>query len=221
MSTIVIGRSPEYKGYGEQKQKISDNSVSRRHAQLTQISANKWTLRDVGSSFGTFVNGLPTVRATVGLDDTIIMGHFETSVRKLLGLESKKVAPAPVPGPGPKPAVEYISVRHLEGVYNEYQEALKRIQKEKQKSQLMRMIPTSLGIPLIIGVLGMFDISPVIKGVSMVGILGLGAVLTLRMFPQFSQHVDEQFELNQQFQIDYVCPKCKNFLVQPSPIRPL
>lgn len=225
MAPIIIGRSPEYMGNGQQKQTISDKSVSRSHAHLTQIGPDKWKLRDIGSTFGTFVNGLPTVEAEVGSDDSIIMGNFETSVRKLLGLATNKPGSAqtPVSGTpqGQKAPVEYVSVRHLEAVYNEYQDALKRIQKEKQKSQLVRMLPTSLGIPVVIGVLGMFDISPVVKGVSMVGILGLGAILTLRMFPQFSQHVDEQFDLNQQFQIDYVCPKCKNFFGVTKPYKAL
>lgn len=211
--SIIIGRRPG--GDGQQKQEIPVKSVSRRHARLTQISPTRWRIEDIGSTYGTSVNGLPIVSTEVELDTPIMLADFSTSVRQLLGLGSKPVSPASDSRP------EVISVQHLEAIYDDYQEALKHIQKQKARSQLMRMLPTSLGIPLVIGVLGMVNIEPVYKGVAMVGLLGLSGMLTFRMFPQFSQHVDEQFELNQQFQIDYVCPKCKNFFGAAKPYRAL
>lgn len=211
--SIIIGRRPG--GDGQQKQEIATKSVSRRHARLTQLSPEKWRIEDIGSTYGTCVNGLPVVSAEVGLDTPILLADFPTSVRQLLGMPSK---PGSVSDPVSN---EIISVGHLEAIYNDYQKALKHIQKQKMRSQLMRMVPTSLGIPLVIGVLGMIDIEPLYKGVTMFGLLGLSGMLTFRMFPQFSQHIDEQFELNQQFQIDYVCPKCKNFFGAAKPYRAL
>ena len=48
---LVIGRSHDCRCV------ISDPTVSRRHAALTQ-TANGWTLRDLSSSNGTYVNGV-------------------------------------------------------------------------------------------------------------------------------------------------------------------
>ena len=190
-------------------------SVSRTHARLTKLSETKWRIEDLGSTYGTCVNGLPIVSAEVEIDTPIMLADFPTSVRELLG-----AGPVP-PKPNPNPNTDVISVRHLEAVYYDYQEAQKRIQKQKARSQLMRMLPTSLGIPFVIGILGMVNIEPMYKGVAMVGLLSLSGMLTFRMFPQFSQHIEEQFELNQQFQIDYVCPKCKSFFGAAKPYQAL
>lgn len=216
--SIIIGRRPG--GNGQQKQEITKQSVSRSHARLTQLSPTKWRIEDIGSTYGTCVNGLPIVSAEVEIDTPIMLADFATSVRELLGLGRPPV-PVPDPDKDKDQKNNVVSVRHLEKVYYDYQEAQKRIQKQKSRSQLMRMLPTSLGIPCVIGILGMVDIEPIYKGMAMVGLLSLSGTLTFRMFPQFSQHIEEQFELNQQFQIDYVCPKCKNFFGAAKPYQAL
>jgi hypothetical protein len=48
--------------------------VSRHHAELLRIDAATYELRDLGSTNGTFVNGLPTGTAMVGDGDEIRLG---------------------------------------------------------------------------------------------------------------------------------------------------
>jgi len=52
---------------------LSDSSVSRRHAQLEQKGGRFW-LTDLGSSNGTFVNGLPVEKAELTDGDVITVG---------------------------------------------------------------------------------------------------------------------------------------------------
>jgi signal transduction histidine kinase len=50
-------REPQLVGRSTEAIEVSDPAISRRHAELTP-DAGKWTLRDLGSRHGTFVNGV-------------------------------------------------------------------------------------------------------------------------------------------------------------------
>ena len=52
---------------------FSDDTVSRRHAQL-RVEDGRWMLRDLGSSNGTFVNGRRVLEAEVAAGDEIELG---------------------------------------------------------------------------------------------------------------------------------------------------
>lgn len=218
MATIIIGRTP----VGEQKQNISASSVSRKHATLTDLGAGKWQLEDIGSKYGTTVNGLPVVKTVVGIDTPIMLADFSTSVRELLGLGTK--VDGGNGGNGGNNTTP-VAIGHLEDIYEEYQEACKDLVKKKGKAQVMRMLPMQLLMPLALGASGILlpdtNNGNIIKGVIMVSIMGLTSFMSLRMISVTNNQADEQFELNQQFQIDYVCPKCKNFLGQAKPYKAL
>lgn len=229
MSTILVGRSP----WGAQKQKIENQSVSRRHLELTSLGHDTWKIRDVGSSFGTFVKGLPIVETEVELDDPIIMGDFQTTVRQLLGLnqtagEKSKiddVKDIKIPPIKKQGTVEYVSVANLEKVYLNYQDALKRLAKQKAKANVMRMLPMQLVMPLALGLTGILlpdDTSGrLIKGAVMVGVMSMTVFMSQRLISVSTNQIDEQYELTQQFQTDYVCPKCKNFFGAAKPYKAL
>lgn len=215
MATILIGRTP----YGQQKQEINVSSVSRKHATLTDLGGGRWQLEDIGSTFGTAVNGLPIVKTIVEIDTPILLADFSTSVRELLQLGGSGGDTPPQP---PKPP---ISIAHLEDIYEEYQEAVKNLVKKKSKAQITRMLPMQILMPVALGVTGMTlnnDVTgQLIKGGITLGIVGLSLILSLRVLSITGNQADEQFELNQKFQIDYVCPSCKNFFGQAKPYKAL
>ena len=89
----------------------------------------------------------------------------------------------------------------------------------------MRMLPLQLVMPLALGLTGILipdsQTGSIIKGIAMVTVMVLTVILSLRMLSVSSTQIDEQFELNRQFQIDYVCPSCKNFFGAAKPYRAL
>src|SRR5256885_14449307 len=67
--------APTLVGRESRQLPLSDNTVSRRHAELTP-GDDGWVLRDLGSSNGTYINGLRvTNRYTLKLGDQIRVGR--------------------------------------------------------------------------------------------------------------------------------------------------
>lgn len=229
MPSIIIGRGQ----YGQQQQVLESKSISRQHARLSKIGPNLWKITDLGSRYGTFVDGVPIVEAEVGLDTPILLADFATSVRSLLGLENggnrKQSTSGDINGTGRRTsgnkAVTPVSVAHLCNVYDDYHNAIKRIAKKRQKAQLTRMIPLQLLMPLAVGLSGIYikqsEFGSILKGVITIGVMGLTGIMALRVIHMVDGQTDEQFELTKQFQIDYVCPKCKSFLGPTTPYEAL
>jgi hypothetical protein len=69
---------------------IDSREVSRRHAEIHLTPSNQWTIMDLGSSNGTFVNGKRVESCTITADDVVEIGP----VSLLLGerLEHRAVA---------------------------------------------------------------------------------------------------------------------------------
>jgi ABC transport system ATP-binding/permease protein len=65
---VTIGRAPENNVI------LDDLLVSRRHAELRR-SGDRWTLTDLGSSNGTYVNGTRITSAVIGPDDVVAIGR--------------------------------------------------------------------------------------------------------------------------------------------------
>jgi len=64
---VIVGRAPTC------DLSVSDPTISRRHAELV-VDEEQVTLRDLGSSNGTFVNGHKVAAATLEVDDLIAFG---------------------------------------------------------------------------------------------------------------------------------------------------
>lgn len=215
--SIEIGRTPN----GQQKQTITQKSVSRRHARLTRVSDDQYEIEDLGSKYGTTVNGLPVVRTRVGLDTPIMLADFATTVRQLLGMPPKSTTNATAGTEN----TTVVNVKHLEKVYADYQQAMKALVKKRGRAQIMRMLPMQLIMPLGIGIPSIFirnnEARTLVTSCTMVGAMALNVLLSVRMLSLADNQTDEQFDLNQQFQIDYVCPHCKNFMGAAKPYKAL
>ncbi len=202
---ILIGRRAD-KGA---KIVLQDSTISGLHCSLKCIAPGQYELKDLGSTNGTFVDGLPVVSTRVTLDTDVTLGSYPTKVGILLGFDmSTQKAPGK-----PQKAVPTVKIGHLEQVYDDYNEAMRDIQKRRAKSQITRMMPQMIGMPIVMGA-GAFIPTELIfvKVPLIIACLGFGMVLTLRMPSKSDQLVDDQFDLNDQFKEDYICPNCKNFL---------
>lgn len=234
--SIIIGRQ------GQQPTDIDDLSVSKRHLSATPMSDGRWSIEDLGSTNGTYVNGLPVVTAVVDADTPLMLGSLQTTLRHLLNLApAPKVVPKPAPvhaaepapisTPAPtsasapaEPAVGAdgsVSIKHLEAVYEKYRHDTLAIARRRNHASVYRILPMAIGMPLVMGLVGMFTTDIAVKGVCMGGLMALGSALTLRMIPMGDRLAEEQFDINRRFQIDYSCPCCHNFMGAAKPYEVL
>ena len=177
---------------------VNDPSVSRHHAQLTYEEEGHWILEDLGSTNGTFVNGIQIARKQVTSKDVIKLGDsYVFNLAEVLKANNDY-------------SEEFAALKQ---VYDNYIQAKIKIQSSNQfKTRLLQSFPFAL--PGIIGVLIGFSGkgSPALFAISLfiticaptVGIYW-GAKQSAKI-PKLLQ------DLTNQFKIDYVCPKCGTFL---------
>lgn len=72
---ILIGR------HASADIRLPDMSVSRYHAMLN-VTDGKWTITDLGSKSGIYVNGVPVKHTRLRENDTIILGERRLVFRK-------------------------------------------------------------------------------------------------------------------------------------------
>lgn len=213
---IIIGRK------GTQRTPITDTTVSREHCKLTINADGTYTLENLSIN-GTFVNGNSIIRTVVTPDTILRLGaNFSVAVRDLLPLQAANIKPRQAQQQNPlqqfaKPAVDpnqeryEMEFRKLKSVYEKYTVDKLEIQKEAGMTNFYRMLPMTLMAIVSLGaacIPGLGALSPVIA------VVGLG-LLVFSLFKSYNGNRDnpEKLEaLNKQFMIDYVCPKCGNFL---------
>ena len=220
--SIIIGRQ------GSQPSIIDDLSVSKRHLSATPTADGRWSIEDLGSTNGTYVNGLPIVTAIVDADTPIMLGSLQTTIGALLQLSTQSARPKPAakpaaqPAPTPTPAADgSVSIKHLEKVYEQYRHDTLEIARRRNHASVYRMLPMAIGMPLVMGLVGMFTSDMAVKGVCMGGLMALGSTLTLRMIPMGDRLAEQQFDINRRFQVDYSCPCCHNFMGAAKPYEVL
>jgi pSer/pThr/pTyr-binding forkhead associated (FHA) protein len=104
---LVVGRNAEGAG-----KLAEDGELSRSHARIAIDGNGFCAVEDLGSTNGTFVNGLRiTTPQTLSQGDTIEVGATTLVVRELPGLKAQKTSPGasrlpPPPPPPPVPAGE-------------------------------------------------------------------------------------------------------------------
>lgn len=110
---IIIGRK------GEQPFQITDRLVSGKHIKLTTLSDGNVQVEDLGSSNGTFINGVRIIKKTVTRDTIVQMGP---NYRFKIGDVLPEIRKTPDAQQQTKPVEEY-SISHLEDVWNQYSAA--------------------------------------------------------------------------------------------------
>src|SRR4051812_38871696 len=53
---------------------IADSDISRKHCRI-ELAVDQWIVRDLGSTNGTFVNGVRTTQAPLHVGDTLRVGN--------------------------------------------------------------------------------------------------------------------------------------------------
>ena len=162
---------------------IAQPQVSNRHAVVTVVSDNVLVLEDRGSTNGTFVNGARVKRVLIRPADRVVLGNVPLNLQSLFG---SACGPANSPAPKDDPNDFTDEFAELRDIY----EAYRRTKLQLQQGDLTKGTALRAGLALI----------PFVG--CALGILVCGAITDK----------EKEFALNEEFQISYVCPKCKRFL---------
>lgn len=143
---IIVGRR------GEQPFSITDTTVSGKHLKLTTLPDGNVEVEDLGSSNGTFIDGLRISKKTVSRSTEIRMGaNYTFKVCDVLPEIKQPSGPSapkqdkPSGNPKKKEDEKEYSISHLQDVWNEYEEALAQIKENSQQMAKKRMVPIMLG----------------------------------------------------------------------------
>lgn len=216
---IIVGKQ------GQQPFDITDPKVSRKHVKIISLPNGKYQLEDLGSSNGTFVDGQRIIRRVV-TGDTIVQlgGSFsfkvssaftETTTSRQTFISHQTSSPYNQPqNQSKEPKIDEEVLRQfdkLEAIYSKYMEDKIALQKDNAQKGFMRMVPMSIMgiVGLVIGCVPQLgDFRLVISAVVVI----VSGILLVKAYNSQSNLPEKMEVLNRQFQIDYVCPKCKCFL---------
>lgn len=201
---IIVGRN------GNQPFAITDRKVSGKHLKVTTLGDGRIQIEDLDSTNGTFVEGQRIVKKIVTPDTIVILGgSFQFRIKDVISLRQTNTAGGEI---AEKKAQERIDISRLQHIYDEYETTKVSLQKKNAKKQFMRTLPGILST-LLFGLTFLFGdaasgLRPLV-GFIMISGIGISSVMAYKGQQQLPEEMEA---LNKQFMIDYVCPKCKNFL---------
>ena len=208
---IIVGRK------GQQPFEITDRSVSGKHLKLITMSDGNVLIEDLGSSNGTFIDGVRIIKKVVSRNTVVQMGStFTFCISDVLPEVKTSSVPRTPPTPPTPPRPEYDEeilrkFQNLESVWNKYQEEKINLQKNNASKGFLRMLPMFVlgGLGYVISCIP--ELADFRTAITLAGI-GIGIMITWISYKSATSLPEQMEKLNQQFQIDYVCPKCKQFL---------
>lgn len=192
---IIVGKK------GDQKITITDSTVSRKHCKLTEQSDGTFVLEDLESTNGTYVNGQRIIKTVVSRSDTITLGKLDVTVDSLVGLK-------------PKPEKDYTQeFKKLKSVYDNYHNELLRLEKAERKKNFYRSLPPTIST-IVFALTLLMDGNAAFVIRAIMGVISVGFIIwaTVTAYRSNQKTPEERQKLLKQFQIDYVCPKCKRYL---------
>lgn len=202
---IIVGRK------GQQHIVITDLSVSREHCKLTSNPDGTYTLENLSTN-GTFVDGRSVVRSIVTKDTILQLGtSFKISVMELLPPEICKVSESSKTQIDTKQQEYEAKFRRLKNVYDKYTADKIALQKEAGMNNFYRMLPMTLLSLVGLGAAAIPALGSIAPIIAIVGI-GLLIYSLVKSYNGSKDNPERMEALNKQFMIDYVCPKCGNFL---------
>jgi hypothetical protein len=215
---IIIGRK------GTQRTPITDMTVSREHCKLIVEADGTMWLENLSAN-GTYVDGVSILKKRVS-EDTVAQlgGSFKIAMKDVLPFTQPEFHASGAQSFSPQPQAspnrqepqgdqkDYtIEFARLEGVYKRYTQKKLELQKEAGKVNFMRMLPMTLISIVSLGasaIPALRDIAPFIA----IGGVGLLTFSLFKAYNGSTKNPERMEALNQQFMIDYVCPKCGAFL---------
>ncbi len=176
-NTIRIGRA------GDNDVVINQPVVSGHHAEVTMNGPGVFSIVDVGSTNGTYVNGNRIRSAQVSLQDKVFLGNIEISLGKLFGLQQPVSSAAGFSGGNQQvqeqknPMDFRVEFGQLRFVFQRYTDYRQQINKKYNMKMVMIRIVISVALGLLsFLIISLADdsnsmlryiISPVVMGLTM------------------------------------------------------
>lgn len=188
---FILGRSPK----GENVRKIDNSYVSANHCRIwLDKESNIYYIEDLGSTNGTFVNGLLVKQMAIKGDDKILLGGeggYGTTLEKLLATSDDHIA--------------VHKLDDLRKIYEDYQRDMSKFKFKAQAYQSLRIIPTVL-ISVILAYFTYNDQKSVaiVTAVVVVLFIVISTVLIRKNDAKMRERITR-------FQLTYVCPKTRRF----------
>lgn len=197
---ILIGREVPKDDFLIDKQYVS---VGRKHARIIRKPDGIY-IEDLDSANGTFVNGKSVSLKKINASDKIMLGginYYELKLDDILKLL-------------PISDVEFqTKFLELKQVYDDYQYESNRLQTKGQEDMMTkRMLPTML-LGSFTGIITLLAGNNIIQRLSIAIIGGILTVVVFlvatKMASNSTKNMREKLaQLNEQFELDYVCPAC-------------
>lgn len=200
---IIVGRD------GNQKIKITDNSVSRKHCRITKNADGTYTIENLSQN-GTKVDGRDIIRATAGLNSIIQLGNrFSTTIEELVGdMFSKSssrgnfdsIANSSQEASKQQPEVKTFNISHLQRVWDDFNQT--NIEKADQQRKI-NLTRTGLGIFTMCAMPTIFFFGPAGYVLTAIGILGnIYSFVGLKN----SETAEDRQRRQDEFDDAWVCP---------------
>jgi hypothetical protein len=188
---------------------IDNPRVSSHHAVISYMGGNKYQIEDVGSTNGTFVNGMMVKRANFTDNDKIKLADTEIDVNRIFG-NNKSAAPVVQVNDGQKYTPQFLALKQ---VYDEYQLEKKNISGKAQMRATLIRTGVLVGIPaLYYTALGVVPGDSVLRQPFFFPIMSTLAN-TAAMFATGNINANEQLQTRyEDFVHQYVCHSCQRHL---------
>lgn len=195
--TLIIGKQ------GQQRIPLTQADISRKHCSITDNGDGTLILKDLGSTYGTFVNGNQVLQKNISIDTVIQLGNsYKVKVRELLP---------------PGFYTPEFSVKPLEYVWNEYNNRILAITNNQKKVNMLRSASPiftigSGAVATVAKTAGLGDGIFYVTGFMTI----FGLILMIYSFIQGmnDKSTEEREEATLYLQDNYLCPNpsCKHFI---------
>ncbi|MBQ8493993.1 MAG: FHA domain-containing protein [Alistipes sp.] len=217
---LTIGRTVS----GANTMRVSNNVVSGTHCKIfLDEKSNIMYIEDLGSTNGTYVNGVQVMRYALKVDDNILLGGdggYKTTLREVLKyVEAQQAATHSLDDNAQNKqgvAAERTYVEEfakLKDIYDSYQHDTLEIKDKLNSVMMWRIIPSSIVAVITAAIPFVID-APEVKRFMTLGSALLTLIILLICFKVTAKmsHKYNAALLKRQedFQLSYVCPKCRS-----------
>ncbi len=173
------------------------------HCNLVYTKEYGWIITNLKTGANhTYVNGVDVEKAPVKESDTIELGAYKYRLDfKGVMKAAMQIVPAPTPPP------VSVDIRHLEEIWNNYEQQKIDIQKRGKKIGMLQTLPIAIGS---VGSILSFAARPVIGVI--VTCISLCIILYTFSLRKKDDSIEQLRNLNHQMELTYICPHCKHFL---------